>query len=169
MCNICNEGELIKSVYDGILICNKCFSIEKYYYPSHQHLHRSHERAALTIWTNWSALGSLISSLNLRVRTRPGDGILAQSVQTVEKTLKGQEDARLSAIFEQRKQRRLDLDGTKRAKSVLPSMADLENIPPPKLTMDEFRLCVHNGGFRLASETSSLARRNPRSSWPFSG
>lgn len=29
-CNICNEGELIKSLYDGILICNKCFSIEKY-------------------------------------------------------------------------------------------------------------------------------------------
>ena len=84
-----------------------------------------------------------------------GDGILAQSVQTIEKTLKGQEDAGLSAIFEQRKQRKLDLAGTKRAKSVLPSMANLENIPPPKLTMDEFRLCVHNGGFRLASETSS--------------
>ena len=30
ICNTCNEGELIKSVYDGILICNKCFSIEKY-------------------------------------------------------------------------------------------------------------------------------------------
>lgn len=29
-CSKCNEGELIKSVYDGILICNKCFSIEKY-------------------------------------------------------------------------------------------------------------------------------------------
>jgi hypothetical protein len=30
VCNICNEGELIKSIYDGILICNKCFSIDKY-------------------------------------------------------------------------------------------------------------------------------------------
>jgi ribosome-binding protein aMBF1 (putative translation factor) len=30
MCSICNEGELIKSIYDGILICNKCFSIDKY-------------------------------------------------------------------------------------------------------------------------------------------
>lgn len=30
ICNKCNEGELIKSLYDGILICNKCFSIEKY-------------------------------------------------------------------------------------------------------------------------------------------
>lgn len=29
-CSICNEGELIKSIYDGILICNKCFSIDKY-------------------------------------------------------------------------------------------------------------------------------------------
>ena len=30
ICSICNEGELIKSIYDGILICNKCFSIDKY-------------------------------------------------------------------------------------------------------------------------------------------
>lgn len=30
MCSICDEGELIKSIYDGILICNKCFSIDKY-------------------------------------------------------------------------------------------------------------------------------------------
>ena len=29
-CQICKEGELIKSVYDGIMICNKCFSIDKY-------------------------------------------------------------------------------------------------------------------------------------------
>jgi len=29
-CSICKEGELIKSIYDGILICNKCFSIDKY-------------------------------------------------------------------------------------------------------------------------------------------
>ena len=59
------------------------------------------------------------------------DGILAQSVQTIEKTMKGQEDARLSAIFEQRKQRRLNLEGTKQAKSVLPSVTDFENIPLP--------------------------------------
>ena len=30
ICGECNEGELIKSTYDGILICNKCFSITKY-------------------------------------------------------------------------------------------------------------------------------------------
>ena len=30
MCKICREGELIKSLYDGILICNKCFSVDKY-------------------------------------------------------------------------------------------------------------------------------------------
>lgn len=30
MCSVCNEGELIKSIYDGILICNKCFSTDKY-------------------------------------------------------------------------------------------------------------------------------------------
>ena len=30
MCSVCKKGELIKSIYDGILICNKCFSIDKY-------------------------------------------------------------------------------------------------------------------------------------------
>tara|TARA_Y100000385_G_scaffold276182_1_gene321624 strand:- start:167 stop:1234 length:1068 start_codon:yes stop_codon:yes gene_type:complete len=30
ICNKCNVGELIKSSYDGILICNKCYSINKY-------------------------------------------------------------------------------------------------------------------------------------------
>jgi len=30
ICGECSEGELIKSTYDGILICNKCFSITKY-------------------------------------------------------------------------------------------------------------------------------------------
>lgn len=30
ICTQCKNGELIKSTYDGILICNKCFSITKY-------------------------------------------------------------------------------------------------------------------------------------------
>ena len=30
ICTKCNKGELIKSSYDGILICNKCYSINKY-------------------------------------------------------------------------------------------------------------------------------------------
>lgn len=30
VCPDCTSGELIKSTYDGILICNKCFSITKY-------------------------------------------------------------------------------------------------------------------------------------------
>ena len=29
-CPECNDGEMIKSIYDGVLICNKCFSISKY-------------------------------------------------------------------------------------------------------------------------------------------